>query len=87
MEDHLFQIYMSTRAVFGKVILIISLLEIGFSYGLPAAMIIFIFIIFLIFLSFKKIFLIKNFNLAQGKDFYTKSFLGFNIYIIYYSAN
>tara|TARA_B100000242_G_scaffold224933_1_gene165458 strand:+ start:1822 stop:3138 length:1317 start_codon:yes stop_codon:yes gene_type:complete len=58
------------------------LLEIGFSYGLPAAMIIFIFIIFLIFLSFKKIFLIKNFNLAQEKDFYTKAFWA-SIFILF----
>ncbi len=57
-------------------------LEIAFSYGLPAAIIIFVFITFLIFLSFKKIFLIKNFNLEQGKDFYSKAFWA-SIFILF----
>lgn len=57
-------------------------LEIAFSYGLPAAILIFVFITFLIVLSFKKIFLTNNFNITQENDYYTKAFWA-SIFILF----
>ena len=57
-------------------------LEIAFSYGLPAAILIFIFISFLIFSSFKKIFLTKNLSQIHKKDYYSKAFWA-SIFILF----